>query len=127
MGVYHPDHPRWKGKPSTGQFDAFPEWVSRKGFKVTEQIDTKPGHQGTFPSVNWNLHKVRGYGSDANHPDWEEVQHQSPMSTVRQAHEDKLWDGMKDDATRNWPPRMETARPEVPGQTELPLGKQWQG
>lgn len=46
------------------------EWASRTGFKVTGQHDIAPGHQGTFPSLNWNQFKRNGpkVGPDANHP-----------------------------------------------------------
>ena len=43
-------------------------------FKVEEQIDVKPGHQGTLP-INWNQFAKYG-GSDgyANHPSPEHEQ-----------------------------------------------------
>lgn len=125
IGVYHPDHPRWKGNPPPGEFDSFPEWVSRKGFNVTEQIDTKPGHQGTFPSVNWNTLKTRGWSSDANHPDWDTVRYGAPMTASRQQYEDAMWDDEKD---RNvgWPPKLEASASQTPGQGAL-FGRQWQG
>lgn len=55
------------------------EWGSRTGWKVKNRIDIKPGHQGTFPQVNWNRFKdpMRyggpSYGMDANHPSDEHV------------------------------------------------------
>jgi hypothetical protein len=36
-------------------------------FKPTGQIDIKPGHQGTFPNLNWNQFG-RIEGNDYNHP-----------------------------------------------------------
>lgn len=47
------------------------EWASRSGFKVKSQIDTMPGRQGTFPTINWNQFKKSPSPSnpDANHPD----------------------------------------------------------
>ena len=46
------------------------EWASQTGFKVKRRIDIMPGHQGTFPTENWNKYKADGprYGPDANHP-----------------------------------------------------------
>ena len=50
------------------------EWRSDR-FDVTERMDTRPGHQGTIPQVNWNTYKTRDASRfyDANHPDQDEV------------------------------------------------------
>lgn len=58
-----------------------PEYGSPTGFPVRKRIDIMPGHQGTFPQVNWNRYKdpVKyggpSYGVDANHPNDEHVEH----------------------------------------------------
>lgn len=48
----------------------FPEYVSKTGFEVTGQSDIRPGHQGTFPQVNWNDYRSPASFSrhDLNHP-----------------------------------------------------------
>lgn len=57
------------------------EWASPTGFKVKQRIDIAPGHQGTFPEVNWNRFKdLETYGHprvgpDMNHPSDEHVQY----------------------------------------------------
>lgn len=69
-GVYHSDHPDFNGG------DDLKEWKS-PAFRVTGRIDTKPGHQGTFASLNWNQFRRQGSGyfEDMNHPDDHEVEH----------------------------------------------------
>lgn len=45
------------------------EWASKEGFNVTGRVDIAPGHQGTFPQLNWNQFRGEGHGGyDANHP-----------------------------------------------------------
>lgn len=69
MGIEHVDHPelqkayaedRWSKPQPAG------EWVA-PSFKVKETLDIKPGHQGTFPTVNWNQFAPERR-VDANHP-----------------------------------------------------------
>jgi hypothetical protein len=53
------------------------EWASKTGFPVKRRIDIMPGHQGTFPSVNWNRYKdgAPAWGPDANHPSDAHIEH----------------------------------------------------
>ena len=53
------------------------EWASPTGFKVKQRLDIMPGHQGTFPEVNWNRFKKDGpyHGGEANHPTDEQVRY----------------------------------------------------
>lgn len=67
-GVYHPDHP--KHSPESG---ADREWIAPQ-YKITGVHDTMPGHQGTFPNINWNQFATVSGLSDANHPNDEEVE-----------------------------------------------------
>lgn len=65
IGVEHPDHPGDSPDPQ------HKEWVAPE-FKVRDTIDIMPGHQGTFPSLNWNQfrgpNKPGEWQEDANHP-----------------------------------------------------------
>lgn len=64
-GVYHPAHPNY----NTYEGGNLKEWVAPK-FRSTGTIDIKPGHQGTFPSLNWHqfASKNLDWGQDVNHP-----------------------------------------------------------
>jgi hypothetical protein len=49
-------------------------------FDIAHPIDIQPGHQGTFPEVNWNKHALDGGHAlpgegDANHPTDDEVKY----------------------------------------------------
>lgn len=56
-----------------------PEYASKTGFPVRSRLDIMPGHQGTFPTVNWNRFKPAdtspAYGPDANHPSDEAIEY----------------------------------------------------
>lgn len=63
-GVFNSAHP--SHDPAQGDLH---EWVAPK-FRSTGTVDIMPGHQGTFPSLNWNqFSRPRMDPSqDANHP-----------------------------------------------------------
>jgi hypothetical protein len=49
-------------------------------FNVEDRIDTMPGHQGTFPSINWKqfeqfVPNPEGIPRDVNHPTPHQVEH----------------------------------------------------
>lgn len=72
-GPWHKDHPDFARHAAANNHDPATihqdEWGSRTGFRVKSQIDIAPGHQGTFPEVNWNQFRKQGHGGyDANHP-----------------------------------------------------------
>lgn len=71
IGAYNADHPKrseWE-ESEWGAPEDLKEYVAPR-FKVTDRIDIKPGHQGTFPEIDWNQHKhpLAPYWYDANHP-----------------------------------------------------------
>lgn len=74
-GVYHSDHP--DHVPDNG---ADQEWIAPK-YKVIGVHDTKPGHQGTFPNINWNQFSIVSGISDANHPINAEDNRHAPYSS----------------------------------------------
>ena len=71
LGLYHSEHPRYAKNQSR---EDLKEHVASH-WDTVRQIDTKPGHQGTFPELNWNQFrgpKVSRY-TDVNHPTPEDV------------------------------------------------------
>lgn len=70
IGIENLDHPvlqqafreKWWKKPQPAGEHVAPS------FRVIAQHDIKPGHQGTFPTINWNQFKAKGKVGDANHP-----------------------------------------------------------
>jgi len=67
MGVEHVDHPQFAARSQ--QFNGVidnKEFVA-PSYRVKQQLDIKPGQQGTFPQVDWNKHGAVFLG-DANHP-----------------------------------------------------------
>lgn len=57
---------------TSGRDSSIPGELKAPHFDISHPIDTRPGHQGTFPQVNWNKH-VKGDtylpgDEDANHP-----------------------------------------------------------
>jgi hypothetical protein len=66
-GVHHPIHP--KHDESFGELH---EYVAPE-FKVTGRLDIAPGHQGTFPTINWRQFAHHDLSGDPNHPTPEEV------------------------------------------------------
>lgn len=76
-GVYHPDHPN--NNPENGKER---EWIAPK-FKITGVHDIMPGHQGTFPNINWNQFSSVAGIWDANHPSDVEEGHEPYASPAR--------------------------------------------
>jgi hypothetical protein len=66
-GVYHRDHTNF-GRSGAGN-DDLAEWRA-PAFRVKGQIDIAPGHQGTFPELNWHQFRSKEatVGEDMNHP-----------------------------------------------------------
>ena len=93
MGYYHSWHPEYSGED-------LQEWTSSTGFDVTDRVDIKPGHQGTFP-LNWNqfdLSRGRTYGDPNNHPDDYAVE-SSQVPTVTDGYRDvhrRMWNSDED-------------------------------
>lgn len=67
-GVNNAEHPNWK-RNSRGGRENHREVIAPH-FDVVGRHDIKPGHQGTFPQLNWNQFHVGGGGGlvDTNHP-----------------------------------------------------------
>lgn len=88
MGVEHADSPHmrrawdedWYRKPQPAA-----EWVSPQ-FKVTAQHDTRPGSQGTFPSIDWRKH-VDPRKKNASGALWANHPHHSNPEYVTHQHE----------------------------------------
>ena len=65
MGAYHPEHPLFDTRDTArirrgeGPLGQHWEHISKVGFPVLEQLDIKPGHQGTFP-IDWRPWSRRG-------------------------------------------------------------------
>jgi hypothetical protein len=62
-----------------GRDVAVPGETTAPSFPVQERIDIKPGHQGTFPQLNWQqFSRQRGehiLGDEMNHPSPHDVEH----------------------------------------------------
>lgn len=98
-GVFHAEHPAHNGG------DDLKEWVA-PAFRVTGTIDTMPGRQGTFPSLNWNQFKkpAMGYEDDLNHP----TDRQISVGTSRAGNYwHQHWSDFSDQ--RNVPPGVNTS------------------
>lgn len=60
-------------------------------FNVTGRIDIKPGHQGTFPQINWNQFPKGNFNGpyvsdDLNHPSKEDEEFGRPTSSMRRQY-----------------------------------------
>jgi hypothetical protein len=69
-------HPEMKPGAYHGMYN---EYVA-PSFNVEDRIDTKPGYQGTFPSINWKqfeqfVPNPEGIPRDVNHPTPHQVEH----------------------------------------------------
>lgn len=70
IGIEHIDHPtlkrayeeQWWKKPQPAGEHIAPS------FKVIAQHDTRPGAQGTFPSINWEQFARKDHVGPVNHP-----------------------------------------------------------
>lgn len=69
MGVHNRHHPDYYRNFPEGGED-LKEYVAPH-FTVTERVDTMPGHQGTFPQLNWAqfAHPHLDQFADVNHPE----------------------------------------------------------
>lgn len=75
-GPWNPEHRDFRENVRARGYDpdeaGQDEWASPTGWKVKSRIDIKPGHQGTFPQVDWEKHAVRLWTlprrTDFNHP-----------------------------------------------------------
>lgn len=105
-GPWNPQHPDWLShvemdhpdpeyQPTKDQIHeeimegSLPEWGSKTGFPVRERIDIMPGHQGTFPNINWKRYSGVDNAA-ANHPSDYMVQygHVNTTKMVKDAHKD---------------------------------------
>lgn len=68
VGVHHPEHAEYS--PDLGGIH---EYVAPE-FKVTGRHDIAPGHQGTFPNINWHQFAHADIFGDPNHPTSEQVE-----------------------------------------------------
>jgi hypothetical protein len=73
-------HPKnreaWEKDVAKAKSNHQDEYGSRTGFKIKQRHDIMPGHQGTFPEINWHHHKLSGArGTDPNHPSDEQVRY----------------------------------------------------
>lgn len=75
-------------------------------FKIAHPIDIMPGHQGTFPEVNWNEHvKADTYlpgDEDANHPSHLSVQFGHHAGVWGQAGVERLHEDAKKEDIDRW-------------------------
>lgn len=76
-GIYNPKN--FNHDSRNGSWDEY----TAPRFKSKGTIDIKPGHQGTFPQLNWNQFGGPDfpYHQDANHPTDEQIEkgHQRPV------------------------------------------------
>lgn len=68
VGVHHPEHAEYS--PDLGEIH---EYVAPE-FKVTGRHDIAPGHQGTFPTINWHQFSHPDIVGDPNHPTQQETE-----------------------------------------------------
>lgn len=66
-GVHHPKHPA-----HSEDLGELHEWVAPE-YKITGRHDIQPGHQGTFPTINWRQFAHQDISGDPNHPTPDEV------------------------------------------------------
>jgi hypothetical protein len=59
-------------------------------FDIAHPLDTMPGHQGTFPQVNWNEHVTHKSGEPRYLPGDEDANHPSDLS-VQFGHNVGVW------------------------------------
>jgi hypothetical protein len=69
VGVHHPAHADYSEDMGDMREYVAPE------FKVTGRHDIAPGHQGTFPTINWHQFAHADIVGDPNHPTPEEAAH----------------------------------------------------
>lgn len=90
-GRFNDEHPANKDldPDGWGRPEHLAEYLAPR-WKVTGRIDIMPGHQGTFPEIDWNQYgKQRPFWADANHPnpeDDEEIQHNATARKIADAH-----------------------------------------
>jgi hypothetical protein len=69
--------------------DQFQEYVAPH-YNVTGRIDIKPGHQGTFPTINWRQFQRYATEGDVNHPSPEQVAHGMNYEPYQHAEAEEL-------------------------------------
>lgn len=100
------DHPDPQYAPTKDQIHeeimtaSLPEWGSKTGFPVRERIDIMPGHQGTFPNINWKRYSEGITNASANHPNDTMVQYGS-LGLKRSPHERVHAEAIKDNEAFN--------------------------
>jgi hypothetical protein len=67
VGVHHPGHAGY-----SADLGEIHEYVAPE-FKVTGRHDIAPGHQGTFPNINWHQFSHPDIAGDPNHPTLDET------------------------------------------------------
>lgn len=87
-GIFHENH--------IGPGAAIPGETVAPHFDVAERHDIKFGHQGTFPSLNWNQFGKPGkrhIGDALNHPTDEHIEKGHPGGALNRSH---LLSGLED-------------------------------
>jgi hypothetical protein len=99
-GLYNAQHPRFKKNAPRSDLQ---EQVA-PSFPVKDRIDIKPGHQGTFPNLNWRQFArantavgPEGY-EDANHPSPEDERHGHGGGQMRRDHLEHFYTRSLDDS-----------------------------
>lgn len=126
MGVENADHPLFderNAKTFHGVVDN-KEWVAPT-FKVKQQLDIKPGNQGTFPQVDWNRHRSAPYDAfDSNHPPHPDPDSQHRRALVEHYRRENPGSDVNDARAARLASKP-APRVEVSGQAELHLGPQF--
>lgn len=121
-GLYNPAHPTYKRRTSSHGGVSWAEWAS-PSFKPTGRtVDTMPGHQGTFPQLNWKqFAKADGsaFRDHVNHPDPKDVQDGHPWSQMRKDHDDVDWAEAEAGHGPYGADYKKPPPPELPGQMRL--------
>lgn len=80
---------RNRADPAVGRYaDKWQEWAAPSLRLTGRTIDTKPGHQGSFPTVNWNQFKAPSVYGDANHLAPDEVANGGAANSKQYAEAD---------------------------------------
>lgn len=92
-GLYNREHRtfarRSREDPSIAKYaDKWQEWAAPSLRPTGRTIDIKPGHQGSFPHLNWNQFKAPNVYGDANHLTPDEVANGGAANSKQYAHAD---------------------------------------
>ena len=113
-----------RDKWTTEQVDRLhqPEYASKTGFPVRQRIDIMPGHQGTFPEINWNRFKEGGHRSqglyETNHPEDNQVRY--GMNWNEGVFDQAAKENNRVDLERNPPSRKAVFRASMEGKPIQP-------